>query len=169
VSAAEHQHETSTLLGGGLLSERLRGADGYAHAPEFEEDLERTPGADVSLAAATQVEIESGHVRFLVPFNGGWPGEYWLRAFRQASRMWPSHLVEPMLDEGRGVQMGPLPTGALEEHVRAVKELVAAANRVYDEEIEPELRRQREEALRREREELRLQAEVESTLKNLLG
>lgn len=169
MSAAEQQHDPSALLGGGLLSERLRGVDGYAHAPEVEEVVEATPGADVSLAAATQVEIEAGHVRFLVPFNGGWPSEYWLRAFRQAHQMWPSHLVEPMLDEGRGVQMGPFPTGALEEHVRAVKQLVSAANRVYDEEIEPELRRQREEALRREREELRLQAEVESTLKNLLG
>jgi hypothetical protein len=169
VPAADQHHETSALLGGGLLSERIRGLDASAHAPDVEEPVERLPGADVSLGAATQVEIESGHVRFLVPFNGSWPNEYWMRAFRQAHLRWPSHLMEPLVDEGRGVQLGPLPASALEEHVRALKDQVADANRIYDEEIEPELRRQRDEALRREQEELRLQAEIESKLKNLLG
>ena len=162
-------HETSSLLGGGLLSERIRSHDSSIPVPEPEPQLERIPGADVSLGAATQIEIESGHVRFLVPFNGAWPNEYWLRAFRQAQSGWPSHLVEPRLDEGRGLQLGPLPAHDLEAHVRAVKDTVAAANGIFAEEIEPELRRQREEALRREREELRLQAEVESKLKLLLG
>ena len=168
MSAAD-QHETSALLGGGLLSDRIRGHESFAHAPEAEEPVGRLPGADVSLGAATQVEIDSGHVRFLVPFNGGWPSEYWLRAFRQAQRAWPSHLVEPLIDEGRGLQVGPLPPSALEEHVRVLKSQIAAANRIYDDEIEPELRRQRDEALRREQEELRLHAQIESTLKNLLG
>ncbi len=169
VSAADQQHETSALLGGGLLSERIRSHDAWAHGPELEEPVERPPASDVSLGAATQVEIESGQVRFLVPFDGSWPNENWLRAFRQAHLRWPSHLMEPLVDEGRGVRLGPLPAAALEEHVRALKAQVAEANRIYDEEIEPELRRQRDEALRREQEELRLQAEIESKLKNLLG
>jgi len=53
--------------------------------------------------------------------------------------------------------------------VHALKEQVAAANRIYAEEIEPELRRRREDAIRREQEERRLQAEVEAKLKYLLG
>ena len=167
--AAEQHHETSALLGGGLLSERIRSHDGWAPAPEPEERVERVPGADVALGAAAQIEIESGHVRFLVPFQGSWPTEYWMRAFRQTHLTWPPHLVEPLIDEGRGLQLGPLPAHALEEHVRALKDRVEAANRIYADEIEPELRRQRDEALRREQEELRLQAEVESKLKSLLG
>lgn len=167
VSAADQ--ETNALLGGGLLSQRIRSHDGLGFPPEPEERVERPPGADVSLGAATQIEIESGHVRFLVPFNGGWPNEYWLRAFRQAHLAWPSHLVEPLIDEGRGLQLGPLPAAQVEEHVRALKDQVATANRIYADEIEPELRRQREEAFRREQEEVRLQAEVESKLKSLLG
>lgn len=169
MSAAEHSHETSALLGGGLLSERIRGHDGWGPSPEPEEPVDRVPGADVSLGAATQIEIESGHVRFLVPFAGSWPNEYWLHAFRQAHGAWPAHLVEPLIDEGRGLQLGPLPAHALEEHVRALKDRVEDANRLYADEIEPELRRQRDEAIRREQEELRLQAEIESKLKNLLG
>jgi hypothetical protein len=169
VSAADPQYETSALLGGGLLSERIRSHDGWASAPEPEEPVERGPGSDVSLGAATQIEIESGHVRFLVPFAGSWPNEYWWHAFRQTHLTWPPHLVEPLIDEGRGLQLGPLPAAALEDHVRALKDRVEAANRIYADEIEPELRRQREEALRREQEELRLQAEIESKLKNLLG
>jgi hypothetical protein len=169
VSAADQQHETSALLGGGLLSERLRNHDGWVSPPEPEEPVERIPDTDVALGAATQIEIEAGHVRFLVPFTGAWPTEYWLRAFRQAHLAWPTHLVEPLLDEGRGIQLGPLPAHALEEHVRTLKERVEAANRIYADEIEPELRRQRDEALRREQEEQRLQAEVESKLRNLLG
>lgn len=169
MSAADHQYETSALLGGSLLSERIRGHDGFAPAPPPEEQPESATATGVSLAAATQIEIDSGHVRFLVPFDGGWPNEYWLRAFRQAHVTWPRHLVEPLIDEGRGVQLGPLPAAQIEEHVRALKDRVAAANRIYADEIEPELRRQREEAARREQEELRLQAEVESTLKHLLG
>jgi len=169
VSAADHQHETSALLGGGLLSERIRSHDGWAPVQELEQPVERVPGADVALGAATQIKIEAGNVRFLVPFAGPWPNEYWMRAFREAHRAWPAHLVEPLIDEGRGVQLGPLPAAALEEHVRALKDRVADANRIYADEIEPELRRQRDEALRREQEELRLQAEIESKLKSLLG
>ncbi len=169
VAAHEHDDRASPLLGGGLLSDRLRSShDGYAPVPEPEEER-RPPGADVTLGAATQIEIESGHVRFLVPFGGAWPNEYWLRAFRQAHVTWPSHLVAPMIDEGRGLVLGPFPAAQLEEHVRSLKDLVATANRVYVDEIEPELRRQREEALRREQEAERLQAEVESKLKLLLG
>ena len=93
----------------------------------------------------------------------------WPRAFRQAGASWPEHLVEPLLDEGRGLQLGPLPAHALEDNVRAVKDRVALANRIYSDETKPELRRQREEALRREQEAERLQAEIESKLKLLLG
>jgi hypothetical protein len=166
VSAAEH--ELSALLGGGLLSERLRhGHEAFAGVPAEAERPESRP--EVTLGPASQIEIEDGQVRFLVPFAAQWPSEYWLRAFRQAQLVWPSHLVEPRLDEGRGLQLGPLPVADLEEHVRAAKEQVAAANRIYADEIEPELRRQREEARRREQEEYRLQADVEAKLKHLLG
>ena len=169
MSAADQHYETSALLGGGLLSERIRSHDGWAPVAHPEERVERIPGADVSLGAATHIEIESGHVRFMVPFAGQWPNEYWMRAFREAHTAWPSHLVEPLIDEGRGLQFGPLPAATLEEHVRALKDRVESANRIYSDEIEPELRRQRDEALRREQEETRLQAEVESKLKHLLG
>lgn len=169
MSAVDPHHETSALLGGGRLSERIRSHDGFAPVPEPEESLEPVPGADVSLGPATQIEIEAGHVRFLVPFDGAWPSEYWMRAFRQAHLTWPSHLAEPLIDEGRGLQLGPLPAVGLEEHVRALKDRVDAANRIYADEIEPELRRQRDEARRREEEELRLQAEIESKLRRLLG
>ena len=124
---------------------------------------------EVALAGATHIEIEDGQVRFLVPFQGGWPSEHWLRAFRQTQLAWPPQLVEPLLDEGRGLQLGPLPAGELDAHVRALKEHVAAANRIYVEQIEPDLRRQREDAIRREQEEHRLHAEVEAKLKSLLG
>ena len=168
---AVHPHEdrVDPLLGGGLLSERLRVShDGHA-PPVPVEDAPRPAGADVELGAATQIEIDSGHVSFLVPFTGQWPNEYWLRAFRQVHANWPSHLVEPLLDEGRGLHFGPLPAPELEEHVRALKDRVSTANRIYADEIEPELRRQREEAIRREEEERRLQADIESKLKLLLG
>src|SRR5207245_7483908 len=105
----------------------------------------------------------------LVPFADRWPSEHWLRAFRQAQLSWPAQLVEPLLDEGRGLQLGPFPATELDDHVQALKEHVAAANRIYVEEIEPDLRRQREDAIRREQEEHRLQAEVEAKLKHLLG
>jgi hypothetical protein len=167
---AEPDDRVSPMLGGSLLSERLRaGQDGYVPTAESKEPAERRPGTVVALGAATQIEIEAGEVAFLVPFRGQWPNEYWLRAFRQAHASWPSHLVEPRVDEGRGLQLGPFPAAALEEHVRAVKDRVTLANRIYADEIEPELRRQREEALRREQEAERLQAEVESRLKLLLG
>lgn len=158
------------MVGGGLLTNRIRaGVEGYVPAAEPDEQVERGTYADVALGAATQIEIDGGEVSFLVPFRGPWPNEYWLRAFRQAHASWPEHLVEPLLDEGRGLHLGPLPAHALEDHVRAVKDRVALANRIYSDEIEPELRRQREEALRREQEAERLQAEVESKLKLLLG
>ncbi len=158
----------TALLGGGLLSERIRhGHEAFAGDVLPPEPAEAPP--EVSLGPATQIEIENGEVRFLVPFSGQWPSEYWLRAFRQAQLVWPSQLIEPRLDEGRGLQLGPLPAAELEQHVRAAKEQVATANRIYVDEIEPELRRQREEAIRREDEEHRLQSEVESKLKQLLG
>jgi hypothetical protein len=169
VAATEHDDRAEPMLGGGLLSNRIRAShDGFE--PQVEPDPEPRPaGTHVTLGAAMHVEIESGHVSFLVPFAGQWPVEYWLHAFRQAQVVWPSHLDEPRLDEGRGLQLGPVPAHELEQHVRALKERVAAANRIYAEEIEPELRRQREEALRREEEERRIQADVESKLKLLLG
>jgi len=156
------------LLGGGLLSERLRhGHEPFAGTVAEAEPVESP--RQVALGPATQIEIEGGEVSFLVPFAGQWPNEYWLHAFRQVQLAWPGHLVEPRLDEGRGLALGPLPVDALEEHVRAAKERVAAANRIYFDEIEPELRRQQDEAQRREEEERRVQAEVEAKLKHLLG
>ncbi len=170
VGAYGYDDQVKPLLGGGLLSDRLRAThDGHVPAHGHEQPAGPPPGADVSLGAATQIEIDAGEVRFLVPFSDSWPSEYWLKAFRRASAAWPSHLVQPCVDEGRGLQMGPLPVARLEEHVQALKDLVAEGNRVYVDEIEPELRRQREEALRREQEAERLQAEVESKLKLLLG
>ena len=169
MSGTDHDERVTGLLGGGLLSERLRhGQESFAGGPPPEDEL-REARPDVSLGPAAQIEIESGEVRFLVPFAGQWPNEHWLRGFRQAQLVWPSHLVEPRLDEGRGLYLGPLPAAQLEEHVRAAQEQVAASNRIYFDEIEPELRRQREEALRREQEEERLQAEVQARLKRLLG
>ncbi len=168
MSGNDHDDRVTTLLGGGLLSERMRhGHESFAG--DTGEPERADAGPHVSLGPATQIEIEDGQVRFLAPFVGQWPSEYWLRAFRQAQLVWPSYLVEPRIDEGRGLQLGPLPTAELEQHVRAAKEQVEAANRIYFDEIEPELRRQREEALRREQEEVRIQAEVEAKLKYLLG
>ena len=170
VSTAPHDERVDRMVGGGLLTNRIRaGVEGYVPVPTHDEQMERTTDADVALGAAAQIEVDGGEVSFLVPFRGQWPNEYWLRGFRQASAWWPEHLIEPLLDEGRGLHVGPLPAHALEDHVRAVKDRVALANRIYSDEIEPELRRQREEALRREQEAERLQAEVESKLKLLLG
>ena len=165
--SSTHHDDRMSGMRGGLLSERLRHGNESFAAGVVEEVHERGP--DVRLGSAAQIEVEDGQVRFLVLFSGQWPSEYWLRAFRQAQEGWPGHLVEPRLDEGRGLYLGPLPAPALEEHVRAAKEHVEAANRIFFEEIEPELRRQREEALRREQEQERLQAEVEAKLKSLLG
>jgi hypothetical protein len=168
VSEAHQDHDP--LFDGGLLSERIRhGHDEGPFQPRRISVVSQPGVEEVALAAATEIEIESGHVRFLVPFAGRWPSEHWLLAFRRAQLAWPPHLVEPRLDEARGLQLGPLPATDLDAHVRALKELVASANRVYRDEVEPELRRQREEALRREEEACRLQAEVEAKLKNLLG
>jgi hypothetical protein len=170
VAQAYPDQDVTALLGGGLLSERIR--QGHEDAPYEPTRATAVPtGTDkeVSLGAASQIEIEGGEVRFLVPFAGRWPGEHWLRAFREAQRAWPDGLVEPLLDEGRGLQLGPLSTAQIDDHVQAVKDRVAAANRIYVEEIEPELRRQREEALRREEEQHRLQVEVEAKLRYLLG
>ena len=167
MSAAEHDERGSALLGG-LLSQRLRhGHESFAGAQVEDEPAEQR--REVALGPATQIEIEGGEVRFRVPFAQEWPNEYWLRAFRQMQSVWPGQLVEPRLDEGRGLVLGPLPVEALEEHVRAAKDRVAAANRIYFDEIEPELRRQHDEAQRREDEERRVQAEVEAKLKHLLG
>jgi hypothetical protein len=169
VAVYEHDDRPEPLLNTGELASRLRSTH-EGHPPVIErEQRQRPAGTDVTLGPATQIDIDSGQVSFLVPFNGQWPNEYWLRAFRQAQSAWPPHLVEPRLDEGRGLVMGPLPAQDLEEHVHAAQDRVAAANRIFTEEIEPELRRQREEALRREQEEHRLQADVEAKLKALLG
>ena len=170
VSGHDPEQRATALLGGGLLSERMRHAqDGSL--PDL--TLVDEPAADVPdevrLAPATQVEVIGNEVSFRIPFDGRWPNEHWLHAFREARASWPDHLSEPLLDEGRGLQLGPIPASTLEEHVNAVKTRVATANRVYAEEIEPELRRQREEALRREHEELRIQTEVQAKLKSLLG
>src|SRR5439155_18465699 len=108
-------------LHGGLLSERLRqGPDGISVTPS-ERHQERGP--EVRLGSAAQIELEDGQVRFLVPFAGQWPGEHWLQAFRQAQHAWPGNLLEPRVDEGRGLYLGPLPAGAVEEHVQAMKDL----------------------------------------------
>ena len=123
----------------------------------------------VSVGPATQIELDGDQVRFLVPFAGLRPNEHWLQAFRRLQQDWPMELVEPRLDEGRGIYLGPLPVDALDRHVAALKAAVERANRIYVDEIEPELRRQREAALRREEEERRLRADVESRLKALLG
>ena len=82
---AAHEHEErADLMGGGLLSDRLRAShDGYQPVVEREPE-ERPAGADVSLGTATNLEIDSGHVSFLVPFASQWPNEYWLRAFSDA-------------------------------------------------------------------------------------
>jgi hypothetical protein len=169
VAEAYHDDDVTTLLGGGLLSARIRGGEDGPFQPSRISVVPNAGAEDVTLARATQIEIEDGQVRFLVPFEKGWPSEHWLRAFRQTQLAWPPQLVEPLLDEGRGLQIGPLPVHELDDHVRAVKEHVAAANRIYAEQIEPDLRRQREDAIRREEEEHRLQAEVEAKLKYLLG
>jgi hypothetical protein len=168
-SVSEARHEHDALFDGGQLSERIRSHDEGPFQPRRVSVVSQPGVEDVALGAATQIEIESGHVRFLVPFDGRWPSEPWLLAFRRAQLAWPPQLVEPRLDEGRGLQLGPLPAAELDDAVRALKELVASSNRLYRDEIEPELRRQREEALRREQEEHRLQAEVEARLKLLLG
>jgi len=166
-TVSEAQEEHAPLLGGGLLSARIRGDEGAFQPTPV--SAAQSNSEQITLGAAAQIEIESGQVRFLIPFVGRWPSEHWLSGFRPALQAWPQHLVEPLLDEGRGLQLGPLPATELDEHVRAVKDLVATANRIYVEQIEPELRRQRDEAIRREQEEHRLHAEVEAKLKYLLG
>lgn len=123
----------------------------------------------VSLGSASQVEIVEGSVRFMVPFTGSLPDEYWLRVFEEAGVAWPVHLREPKLEEVYGIAFGPLPVTELEEHVEALKERVAVANHRYRQEVVPELRRQYEEAKRREEEARRLQEDVEDRLARLLG
>jgi hypothetical protein len=171
VSGHEQEERVSSLLGGGLLSERMRHAhDGTL--PDLRVVERETPAArpdEVTLGPATQIEVIGHEVSFLVPFVGKWPNEHWLQAFRETRRTWPGHLTEPLMDEGRGLHLGPIQAAMLEEHVNAVKARVAEANRLWADEIEPELRRQREEAIRREHEELRIQAEVQAKLKSLLG
>jgi len=150
------------------LGQRLRAAhDGFEPTLPLEEEEDRAPV--VSLGPATQIELEGSEVRFLVPFAGPRPNEHWLQAFRRMQRVWPADLCEPRLDEGRGLQLGPLPVGGLDQHVEALKWSVDQANRIYTEEIEPELRRQREDAIRREEEERQLRSDVESRLRALLG
>jgi len=170
VAGTHHDEHVSTLLGGGLLSDRMRhGHEAPAVGLRVLDPGEVEARYEVSLSHANEVEIVGSEVQFLVPFSGRWPSEDWMRAFRQAQVGWPPHLGTPRIDEGRGLRLGPLPVSLLEEHVRAVKEKVELANRIYLDEIEPELRRQRAEAQRREQEELRIQSEVEAKLKYLLG
>jgi hypothetical protein len=170
VSGHDREERVTALLGGGLLSERMRHAhDGTLADLRLVEEAPPARPEEVELGPATQIEVVGHEVSFLVPFAGKWPNEHWLRAFRETHRGWPGDLSEPLLDEGRGLHLGPIQASTLEEHVNAVKARVAEANRLYRDEIEPELRRQREEALRREHEELRIQAEVQAKLKSLLG
>ncbi len=171
MSGQEREERVNSLLGGGLLSERMRHAhDGTLPDLRLVDEEAPTARADeVVLGPATQIEVLGHEVSFLVPFVGKWPHEHWLLAFRESRRLWPQHLSEPLLDEGRGLHVGPIQAATLEEHVNAVKARVTEANRLWADEIEPELRRQREEALRREHEELRIQAEVKAKLKSLLG
>ena len=118
VSEAHEEHEDS--FGGGLLAARIRGEDSSFEPSPV--SIAKPAGVeDVTLGAATQIEIDSGQVRFLVPFAGRWPSEHWLRAFRQSQLSWPPQLVEPLLDEGRGLQLGPLPAAELEDHVRTLR------------------------------------------------
>ncbi|HST24737.1 MAG TPA: hypothetical protein VLJ76_01985 [Gaiellaceae bacterium] len=170
MAGTHHDEHVTTLLGGGLLSERMRhGNELSVVDPRSVQTEEHDPRGEVSLGRAAEVEISGEEVQFLVPFVGPWPNEFWMQAYHQAQGMWPHHLDPARIDEGRGLRLGPIPVGLLEEHVRAAKTTVAAANRIYLDEIEPELRRRREEAERREQEELRIQTEVEAKLKYLLG
>jgi hypothetical protein len=123
----------------------------------------------VALGAAGQVEVVDGSVRFMVPFTGSLPDEYWLQAFEEAGAAWPAHLRQPKLEEVYGIAFGPLPVAALEEHVEALKQRVEAANHRYRQEVVPELLRQYEEAKRREEAARRLQEDVEDRLARLLG
>ena len=167
MSAAPHGDHPADLLGGSQLSQRLRSVDPAAEAfrrPEF------VPvGTGVQPGPATQVELSETDVRFFVPFTGDKPSEHWLHAFRDTRLPWPEHLAPPRLEDGRGVRLGPLPVRTLAEHVEALKGRIDAANDLYRLEIEPELRRQREEALRREEEARRLRDDVDAELKRLLG
>ena len=168
MSAVGHEEGVLELLGGGLLSTRLRGNEDRGG----EDPRERAPTAvpnGVALGPATQVEISGLEVRFFVPFATGLPSDHWLQAFRQHQPEWPGHLAPPRLDESRGVRLGPFPVSAIEEHVQTLKARVAETNRIYFDEIEPELRRRREEARRAEEDERRIQAEVGAALKRLLG
>jgi len=147
------------------LTERLKA---HSAAPEFL-TVEVEPGRDVSLGPASQVEIVDEQVGCWIPFVGAEPDEHWLQLFRDAAASWPTHLVEPQLDEDRGIWLGPLPVHALEEHALTLKQRVDAANRDYHHHVLPELRRQHEEAVRAEAERRQLRATVESQLRELFG
>jgi hypothetical protein len=147
------------------LADRLRSEQPPPEPVEPEPDLEHM----VELGPALQVEISGRNVTFLVPFLSTVFDPEWMRAYHDQVTRWPAQLAEPQFEEGRGVWLGPLPVSALEEHVNALKELVETSNRIYANEIVPELRRQQEEALRAELELEQLQAEVEARLRRLLG
>ena len=166
MEALDHQRfdQAEDTFDGGF-GRRLRGAHERVGFESWGD--ERAP--IVTLGSATQIEVDGHEVRFLVPFTGQRPNEHWLQAFRGLLSSWQLDLVEPRLDEGRGLYLGPLPVDRLDQHVQALRSAVDEASRIYTDEIEPELRRQREEALRREEEERRLRADVESRLKALLG
>ena len=152
---------------GARLAQRLR-PDAQ---PSSEDDAAATvlPGRSVSLAPASQVEIEGDEVRFWVGFAGELPNEHWLRVFCDGLSSWPPHLRSPRVEEGRGVWFGPLAVVELEEHVTVLKQQIAAANDTYARVVEPDLRRRELEARRREDERVRVRADVEDRLKNLLG
>ena len=132
-----------------------------AHAPEYVEHI--------TLGQATHLELADDQIRFLVPLTGARPDQHWLRTLHERLNFWPAELAKPMLEEGRGLWLGPLLVTRLEEHVEALREVVRDTNRAYVEVVLPELRRQEEEARRREEERKHLRADVEDRLKKLLG
>ncbi len=158
---------------GTALADRLKhdaratGGNGTPERSEAAHDVDDS--SRVCLGPAMQIDVAGGAVSFIVPFAGRRPDEHWLGAYHEAVAHWPAHLSEPRLEPGYGVQLSHVPVAKLEEHVDTLKRMVDAVNLRYEREIEPELRRQREEARRRLEEERRLRAEVEATLERLLG
>jgi hypothetical protein len=152
------------------LAERLRPETSPVErtSPSWEPVLVEE-GSTVTLGPASEIELQEDEVSFFVPFASPRPNERWLRLFRDARSEWPLQLREPQLEDDRGVWFGPLPVSELDQHVSSLKHSVTTTNRRYAQEVEPELRRQREEALRREDEARRLRAEVEARLRRLLG
>jgi hypothetical protein len=147
------------------LTERLKA---HSVSPDLL-GAEVETGLAVSLGPASQIEIVDDQLGCWLPFVGAEPDEHWLRLFREASSDWPSHLVEPQLDEDRGVWFGPFPVNGLDEHAHALKRRVEDVNLVYQSRVVPELRRQYEEAVRLEAERRQVRAHVEGQLRELFG